>query len=136
MGTEIDQQTGERRVSNGKGDKRTDDDTITPETLSQLESMSKEGLISLIQCINGALGYIDIAMMTKDEIKDATRLRLAVIAIRNADDKLALQAIQQLLDRLEGKPVGSAPVMNIGAGEGGQIKVVFVSPVQSKFIEQ
>jgi hypothetical protein len=103
--------------------------------LSSLGDMSKEELITLIRRICGASGGIELALMTQDEIKDATRLRLAGIAIRNPDDKVALQAIQQLLDRIEGKPVGSSTVMNIGATEGGQIKVVFVSPGQPKMIE-
>ena len=69
--------------------------------------------------------------MTPDEVKAATRLRLAVMAISNKDDKVALQAIQQLLDRLEGKPVGTAQQINIGSNGGEtRVQVILVDAEQ------
>lgn len=95
---------------------------LTGEKLERLEQMSSEELIALVRASNAE--YVAIGMMSQEEIKINTRVRLAQIALRNKDDKIALQAIQQLLDRLEGKPVGAAPQINIGGnGGGGQTKI-------------
>ena len=97
------------------------DAPINAEDMARIEGMAREELIALVRLCNAE--QIGIALMTAQEVKDATRLRLAVMAITNKDDKLALQAIQQLLDRLEGKPVGTAQQINIGASGSGETKI-------------
>jgi hypothetical protein len=97
--------------------------------LAKLDNMTKEELIALIRLCNAE--QIGIALMTPDEVKAATRLRLAVMAISNKDDKVALQAIQQLLDRLEGKPLGTAQQINIGSNGGEtRVQVILVDAEQ------
>src|ERR1700735_2836563 len=95
-----------------------DNNAITASELTKLDDMSKEELKTLVRRVCGASSYIELSFLSQEEIKEATRLRLADIALRNKDDKIALQAIQQLLDRLEGKPIGTAPNINIGGGNG------------------
>lgn len=102
---------------------------LTGEELDRLEQMSREELIALVRASNAE--YIAIGMMSQEEIKLNTRVRLAQIALRNKDDKVALQAIQQLLDRLEGKPIGTAPQINLnGAGGETKINVILVDAAE------
>ncbi len=102
---------------------------ISEDELARLGDMSREQLIALIRLCNAE--QIGIALMTTEEVKAATRLRLSVMAISNKDDKLALQAIQQLLDRLEGKPVGTAQQINIGSNGGEtRVQVILVNADQ------
>lgn len=98
-------------------------DAINDATLTKLDTMTPDELKALVRLCNA--DRIGIALMTAEEMKAATRLRLSEIALRNKDDKVALQAIQQLLDRLEGKPIGTAPSINIG-GNGGAMTVEVV----------
>lgn len=80
---------------------------LTESELDSLATLPPEELISLIKRICGAAGWLRLATLTEEELKAATRLRLAELALNCKDDKLALQAIGQLLDRLEGKPLQS-----------------------------
>lgn len=129
---EIDSKTGERRVKFAAvAEKPTN--ALTASELAALEDMSKEELIALVRRIAGSCDMIPLALLSPDEIKASTRLRLADIALRNKDDKTALVAIQQLLDRLEGKPLGASPSIMIGSGGGSmKVEVVLISADQHR----
>lgn len=96
--------------------------------IERLEGMTREELVGLVRASNAE--YVGIGLMSQEEIKLSTRIRLAQIALRNPDDKVALQAIQQLLDRLEGKPVGTAQQININGSGPTKIEVVLVNAEQ------
>lgn len=100
MSTEIDQQTGERRVLTPQP--RTDaPNAITPETMAQLESMPKEALISLIQRVSGAMW--GIGLKTKEEIAEAFKLKLAISGMSEKDMFKALPIMREWFDRSLGK---------------------------------
>lgn len=75
---------------------------ITDATIEKLGQMQKDDLITLIKLVSGAIwGY---ALATKDEKREAMRLRVYNIAMTSSDNETVLKACNQWLDREEGKP--------------------------------
>lgn len=99
--------------------------------LSRLDAMSKEELVGLVRLCNTVqIGY---ALLTDEERKLALRVKLMELAMKADDDKVALNAINQLLDRIEGKPVGTAQNINIGGNLGPMtIEVILVDAASHK----
>ena len=85
----------------------SDKDTLSASDMARLKDKTHDELITFIRTLTGALGMIPLGLLSQDELKACTRLRLAELAINCKDDKTALAAIGQLLDRLEGKPLQS-----------------------------
>lgn len=74
---------------------------LTPAQFSALDAMSKDELIALVQRVSGAMwGY---ALQTKDEKREALRLKVYAIAMGSAQDAVTLKAANDWLDRDEGK---------------------------------
>ncbi len=84
------------------------------DTLDKLDKMPHKDLVKLFKQTAGAAGWVKLGLLSQDDIKAATRLRLANIALHNKNDETSLRAISQMLDRLEGKPVGTSPTVQIG----------------------
>lgn len=104
---------------------------LSERELDSLATLPPEALISLIKRICGAAGWLRLATLTEEELKAATRLRLAELALNCKDDKLALQAISQLLDRLEGKPLQSVDLN----AKIGIVQIVMEAAKRGKVID-
>jgi hypothetical protein len=92
----------------GKDDDIAPSATITEAQLAQLDAMTPEQLKTLVRACNA--DRISYAIMTDDERKLALRVKLMTLAMLAKDDKVALNAISQLLDRIEGKPTQAVDV--------------------------
>lgn len=76
-------------------------DTLTAEELGRLGEMGRDELISFIRCLPSRItGY---ALQTKEERREAMKLRVYEIAMGNADNPSTLKACNDWLDREDGK---------------------------------
>lgn len=75
---------------------------IPPSTLAALEGMTRDELMGLIRiALADQIGYLTL---TKDERREAMKLRVYSIAMRSKEDSAALKAANDWLDREDGKP--------------------------------
>ncbi len=80
-------------------------DAIDPETLSSLQTMPKDALISLIQRVSGAMW--GVGLKTKEEIAEAFKLKLAIGGMNEKDMFKALPIMREWFDREMGKAAQS-----------------------------
>lgn len=104
-----------------------DSSPISAGDLARLDGMSREELVGLVMASNA--DKISYALLSPQVRIMAYRMRLHDMAMNAKDDKVALNAINQISDRMEGKPIGTATNINIGgSGEGlTKIQVVLVN---------
>jgi len=79
--------------------------SIDEQTLSQLENMPKEALISLIRRVSGAIW--GIGLMTEEEAYEAACLKLLHGGLTERDIWKALPSLKEWMDRRKGKPAQS-----------------------------
>lgn len=78
-----------------------DDNAITLETISILQTLDKEALISLIQLVSGAIwGY---ALMDDEQKAQAARLKLYNMGMRATEVHKVVPALDKWFDRTQGK---------------------------------
>lgn len=81
---------------------------IAPKEYPKLDTMTRDELLALCK----RCGMVEQALMTKEEVAEAMKVRLAHIAL-TGDVKDALAAIERWLDREHGKPVQSVQTKNL-----------------------
>jgi len=111
----------------GSKNKATIAAEIGAETLERIEAMSKPELVNyIIKRVPGAV--LRVACMTEEETYQAMLHKLAVGGLTSDDARDTLNYIREWIDRKKGKPVGTAPNINIGAGSGEKkIQIVFMN---------
>ncbi len=105
---------------------------ISEADLERLDTLSKPKLIALIKKVSGAIW--GIALKTEEEAYDAICLKLLNGGLNQGDINKALPALKEYLDRKRGKPIGTAPNINIGTSGNGSmnIEVILVSSEDDK----
>lgn len=100
--------------------------SLSASDIARLEQMTREELLEIMQKCIAAAGWINLGLLTEIEIKSVLRLQLLDMGVRSKDDKVKLSAINQLLDRIEGKPMGSANQIMIASPSDISIRIVLV----------
>lgn len=83
----------------------TSSSAISNDEFQHLESMSKEGLIGLIQRVSGAMW--GIGLKTQDDVAEAFKLKLAISGMAERDMFKALPIMREWFDRSLGKAAQS-----------------------------
>jgi len=105
--------------------------------IEQCLDMPRKDLQGLLQrIIQAAWGYgsltgkelLEMALKTKDEAYEALKLTALTLAV-NAGDWREFNALATFwAEREKGKPIGAAPTINIGQGNGEKkIQIVFMN---------
>ena len=113
------------QINNGNSSNSGDSENTTPpnpalssEDLARLDGMSREEIIALVKALPARItGY---ALQTKEERREAMRLKVYEIAMSAANDAITLKAANDWLDREEGKSV-QREVIDMRVG--GEIEV-------------
>ncbi len=105
---------------------------IASHELEKLEGMSRDELLALVRRFTCQCGYA--ATMTDEETAQAMMDTLAETALKpvvhgtsmKADIAARLTAVEKWLDRKKGKPIGSSPMVQIGASGGVNVMIRLV----------
>lgn len=101
MTDDVDPLTGDPLPKIGLTAAIRDKDTITPETLTTLQSLSNADLIALIQRVSGAMW--GVGLKTREQIAEAFKLKLAIGGMTEKDMFKALPIMREWFDRELGK---------------------------------
>ncbi len=94
---------------------------ITEDVIAKLEEMPTDELIALIKLVSGAMW--GIGLLTKEETREAMKLKIANIALTAKDNQTILKACNDWLDREEGKATQriEQKVLNVNSMKTGEM---------------
>lgn len=76
---------------------------LSESQLATLESMPHAELIALVRRVSGATGALQAALMTKEEVAEAMKIKLAAQGLNERDMYKALPIMKEWFDREQGK---------------------------------